>query len=575
MNASEGAVDFRPYRPTAVLLIDLVRHSKRDKAAVSQIQGILEEVLKKSLEALNLSDSQVHYTGDGYVCSLFGEDSTRILDLINAAMPDLVKRLAPHGQEFRAGLDYGLVHLRPNMLTGDREHFDLPGIQAARLEHAACPGQILCTETVHALFHHHYPAMFLSQAKSVKAKDRRLRAYELTPMDYGALRTFFSQYFFGLTGETPHRGTRKDILLVDDEPTIRTLFATSFADLFPSSHVVTAANGKEAIALFEPGRFWVVVTDLMMPVMSGIDLTRELLGRDRDQPIVMLTGYASPDVVRQFYSEGGHVFLTKPVADDELRRSMELASMLASLQTTLTVLSDDRAQLLERMREVADRLGRIQHRVGDARDPAHTLLRHKAKHIALDIVTGIQPGSELVPLLAGAATQLTCVERLARFVGRADVPEIEDYTAVFVSDLRQLHPGVEISLHGTLKGPESDAATLPAGTVVMLIICELIDNAVDAVEPVGTIALSLSRVASRDQLQIVVRDSGPGIAPDILARAFDEGVSTKGSGRGLGLSVVRQAVHILGGEISYKSDGGSTFTVSLPYERGAPSTPVS
>ena len=146
--------------------------------------------------------------------------------------------------------------------------------------------------------------------------------------------------------------------------------------------------------------------------------------------------------------------------------------------------------------------------------------------------------------------------------------ELEDYAASFVKDLRQLHPAIEIDVRGALHG--GGAVSSPAATVVALIICELLDNAIDAVEPAGTITLELSRVETRDRLQVVVRDSGPGIAGDIAHRVFEEGASTKGSGRGLGLSLVRQAVQTLGGDITYKHDGGAVFVVSLPYEAPAP-----
>ena len=62
----------------------------------------------------------------------------------------------------------------------------------------------------------------------------------------------------------------------------------------------------------------------------------------------------------------------------------------------------------------------------------------------------------------------------------------------------------------------------------------------------------------------MVSDSGPGVQPDIMQQLFTEGISTKGSGRGLGLSLVREAVGALKGEIRYEYHAGARFFVVLP-----------
>ena len=67
---------------------------------------------------------------------------------------------------------------------------------------------------------------------------------------------------------------------------------------------------------------------------------------------------------------------------------------------------------------------------------------------------------------------------------------------------------------------------------------------------------------------IVIRDDGPGLAPEVLQSAFEPGVTTKSPGpvgRGLGLSLVRRAATALGGDVTVRNDGGAVFTVTLPH----------
>src|SRR5688500_17314883 len=76
-----------------------------------------------------------------------------------------------------------------------------------------------------------------------------------------------------------------------------------------------------------------------------------------------------------------------------------------------------------------------------------------------------------------------------------------------------------------------------------------------------------------EEMEIVVADSGPGLGPDAAAHAFERGWSTKSTdrpmGRGIGLALVAQAVHRLGGSIDVANEVGAVFAVRLP-RRGVP-----
>jgi two-component system sensor histidine kinase DcuS len=66
------------------------------------------------------------------------------------------------------------------------------------------------------------------------------------------------------------------------------------------------------------------------------------------------------------------------------------------------------------------------------------------------------------------------------------------------------------------------------------------------------------------QLKLTVHDNGRGIAPENIASIFKQGFSTKGTGRGLGLHLVHEAVQQLGGSISYETLDGACFTALVP-----------
>jgi signal transduction histidine kinase len=99
------------------------------------------------------------------------------------------------------------------------------------------------------------------------------------------------------------------------------------------------------------------------------------------------------------------------------------------------------------------------------------------------------------------------------------------------------------------------------------VLINLFSNAILAMPEGGTIDVSARRVPARDggAIEIVVRDEGPGIAPEILAGIFEPHVSTRGSG--LGLHIVETIVKQDGGEVraSNRAEGhGAEFTITIP-----------
>ncbi|MDA8477371.1 sensor histidine kinase [Citrobacter sp. Awk 4] len=105
-------------------------------------------------------------------------------------------------------------------------------------------------------------------------------------------------------------------------------------------------------------------------------------------------------------------------------------------------------------------------------------------------------------------------------------------------------------------------------TVLITVLGNLIDNALEAFDqtPGGEISVSLHY--RHGFLHCEVNDDGPGIEPDRIAHIFEKGVSSKGTERGVGLSLVKQQVESIGGHISVESEPGifTQFYVQLPWD---------
>jgi sensor histidine kinase regulating citrate/malate metabolism len=172
-----------------------------------------------------------------------------------------------------------------------------------------------------------------------------------------------------------------------------------------------------------------------------------------------------------------------------------------------------------------------------------------------------------------AATELAVAQHLTDVVvGRVGEPELA--ALVLGKAAEAAERGVELRV--------DDDIDLPAGVAdprdLVTIVGNLLDNALDAAAEGATprwvrLEAGTVTVDGVEELEIVLADSGPGLGPDAAAHAFERGWTTKPTdrplGRGIGLALVAQAVHRLGGLIEVANEVGAVFAVRLP-RRGAP-----
>jgi two-component system, NtrC family, response regulator PilR len=107
------------------------------------------------------------------------------------------------------------------------------------------------------------------------------------------------------------------VLVVDDEPSMR-----EFLEIMLSQdgyEVYVGASGEEGIKIFRKETPDLVLTDVKMPGMSGLDLIREIHSQDTAVPIIAITAYASADDALRAVREGAYDYLSKPFQIEDLR----------------------------------------------------------------------------------------------------------------------------------------------------------------------------------------------------------------------------------------------------------------
>jgi DNA-binding NtrC family response regulator len=118
--------------------------------------------------------------------------------------------------------------------------------------------------------------------------------------------------------------TQFDILVVDDEADIREVLEIALADM--GHRVFLAQDGKTALDLFDRHLPPIVITDIKMPVMDGIELLKRVKRQSPDTQMIMITGHGDMDLTIASLKFGAADFITKPVNVDILEMAVVKAA---------------------------------------------------------------------------------------------------------------------------------------------------------------------------------------------------------------------------------------------------------
>ena len=147
----------------------------------------------------------------------------------------------------------------------------------------------------------------------------------------------------------------KKILLVDDEEDIRDVLDISLSDL--GYEVFTAKNGEEAFQIFRKVNPPIVLTDIRMPIMDGIELLQKIKKENTDTEVIMITGHGDMDLAIKSLKYEATDFITKPINDEVLGFALERAHERISMRQRIREYTEN---LEEMVREKSARLVEVE-----------------------------------------------------------------------------------------------------------------------------------------------------------------------------------------------------------------------
>ena len=369
------------------------------------------------------------------------------------------------------------------------------------------------------------------------------------------------------------------ILVIDDEEGIR---AGCRRALEPEGYIVeTAATGQEGLRRFREGNFDMVLIDVVLPDMRGVDLLAPILEKDPDVVCVVITGYATVELAVQAIRSGAYDFLSKPFTADVLR--MTVAQGLERRRLTLEARRlqkiEEEARELARAKEELERLDRFKTTfmltvAHELRAPLNAL-----QSFLWAILKGYIPPEEQQEVLGRAVQRvqelLELVDDLLKLAAAKSEKGLEKREPVSLADvLEKVAPlfQKEAEAKGLAWAVEVRARPVVRADPDQMaqVWSNLISNAVKYTPAGGRVRVALEE---RDGWAIgTVEDTGIGIPPQDLERIFEEFYRTPQAkevaprGTGLGLPLVKQILEAHGGSITVESEvgRGSRFVFRLP-----------
>ena len=346
-------------------------------------------------------------------------------------------------------------------------------------------------------------------------------------------------------------GRRPRVLLAEDNSEVRE-FIRSLLD--PRFEVIEAKEGAMALNLVRTESPDLVVSDVMMPKMSGTQLCRSIKNDPslRSIPVILLTARVGSEATLEAYAHGADDFVAKPfhprVLLARIRAQLKLRSLAFHLaqQEKLAVVGTMSAGILHEVRNPVNAILNASRAMGS--DQVDEATRQQLLDVIGEAAVRIE---EITSALDTHARPAEAGETAA-----CDLREGMEATLKLIR-----HRLVDVTIHRNYNTDR--LAKAPAGPMNQVLL-NLVDNALR----MGAANLWLSIHVEENNLVVNVGDDGPGVTKSEIDRVFDPFYTRRpeGDGTGLGLFLSRKMVEEAGGSlrVTDRSGGGALFKMVVP-----------
>ncbi len=371
------------------------------------------------------------------------------------------------------------------------------------------------------------------------------------------------------------------LLIIEDEDLVR----DSYVDMFEmlGFNIDTAENGQIGLQKIARNAYDIVITDLNMPVMDGLETLRRIKKKFPSIQVIVITGFATIENAINAMKEGAFDYITKPISLEHARIVLTRCAQHIKDVNENEALRNLNARLRQ-VNELKDKFITITNH--ELRTPL-AVIKGYVELLDLSIDDKSEEITEYMQIVNNTLGEMIeLVERmhdLSMAENAAERPYVEKFNLVSQilevaggMKLLFLQRGIRFSVYSTEK--EVNIACDRNGFRRM--IRELLQNALKFTASGGQVNLRIKKDKVRGKVYIKVEDTGVGIPPDKLNAIFEPFYEVQdvmhhstsktdfmGGGVGVGLSIVKDVIDMANGEIAVESEPGkgTVFTVVLPF----------
>ncbi|MFL5346077.1 MAG: ATP-binding protein [Hyalangium sp.] len=357
----------------------------------------------------------------------------------------------------------------------------------------------------------------------------------------------------------------KVVLVVDDEEALLDVFSSVLSEL---GHTVLSAHaGDEALGLAQAHQPDLIISDHMMPGMTGVEFLRSVRGDERlaDTPFILVSA-AQPQGAHE-----ANAYLPKPVSLETFERAVQEGLRASSRKrdsqregAPLTQAPENGLNLAR-----AEMLSWVSHEIKTPLSSARLNLEMMIRHLGSGANEAQRRrGAVALQQLDRMATLVSSVLEASQLADgciklQREPCELKSFLQGVVGYWRDTRPDFEF----VLKLPSEAVIAVADAERVRQILNNLVSNAVKYGGASARVEITLERSPGR--ALIAVTDLGKGMDASELPRIFDRFHRAEGStgqGHGLGLYIASALAQLHGGTLQVRSQRGegSTFTLSLP-----------
>jgi len=348
------------------------------------------------------------------------------------------------------------------------------------------------------------------------------------------------------------RGRLPRVLVAEDEDDLRGFIVGVLKDAYV---VDSAKDGADALELLKSNRPDLVLTDAMMPGVSGLDLTRTIKGDPtlRHIPVVLLTARGEHEAALEGYDAGADEFVSKPFHTKVLLARIRAHLKMRGLSLQLA----DQARLASAGTLAAGLAHEVKNPLNAAVNAVRVLEKGGSSRVSNEKLMGV-----VIDALGRIDGIISALDAHARPADGDDVAPCNVRKAV-ESTLNLLAHRLRnrVKVHQDYETTGDVFAPARAFNQVLL---NLIDNSIRS----GAENIWIELRQAESQISVAVGDDGPGVPAEVVHRIFDPFFTTRveGEGVGLGLHLSRRIAQECGGELRYEQrpGGGARFVMEIP-----------